>query len=72
MLKMKTVYGKTIINDNGYITEYDTIAEAFQYVELCRLIQEVKGTLPTEKGGVRAVTTRLPKIKRFSVDGVPI
>lgn len=48
MLKMRTEGHKTIINDDGYITECDSLAEAFHYLSLRKLVHEIEGTLPTE------------------------
>lgn len=58
MLKMKTEGRKTIINDDGYITECDSLAEAFHYLSLRKLVQEIEGTLPTEHR--ETVTSLIP------------
>ena len=43
MLKMRTEGRKTIINDDGYITVCDSLAEAFHYLSLRKLVQEIEG-----------------------------
>lgn len=72
MMTMKPVNGVTTIKDEGKELTFNSISEAFSYLDVKRLLCEVYGTLPTERrGGVSTLVTGSKSV-RYSVEGVPV